>query len=121
MNKKKEFDPKTIKRLIHYIADGHKLKFFASLFCVILNSIVAIFASLFIKELIDNYIAPLLVSETPDFTPLLYLIIKMAIIFGVGIIASFVSNMEFVISTFSVYWKEYLPEKCIFSNSMLLL
>lgn len=93
MNKKKDFNAKTIKRLIHYITDGHKLQFFTSLFCVIINSIVGIFASLFIKELIDDYIAPLLVSETPDFTPLLYLIIKMAIIFGVGTIASFISNI----------------------------
>lgn len=82
-----------IKRLLSYIWKDHKIKFIVSTICIIINSVVGVISSLFLKELIDNYIEPLLVSSVKDYSSLLILILEMAIIFIIGIIVTYISNI----------------------------
>lgn len=93
MNKENDFRKSTLVRLFKYIANGHKLAFTFSIICVIVNSLVSVISSLFLKDLIDEYIAPLLLMDNPIYNELFNVIITMAIIFLVGIIASFLSNI----------------------------
>ncbi|NLM35940.1 MAG: ABC transporter ATP-binding protein, partial [Clostridiales bacterium] len=53
--------------------------------------------TLFLRNLIDDYIAPLLNKTSPDFTPLLKAIVTMAAIYYVGVIATYVYNRIMVI------------------------
>ena len=44
---------------------------------------------MFMKNLIDDYITPFLLTDTPDFTPLTRAIARVAAFYGVGIIATY--------------------------------
>ncbi len=91
--KKNEFSKDTIVRLLAYIKDNYKIRSILVLLCIIISSLVSIASSIFLQILIDDYIAPLLLTDNPIYDGLLRLILTMAFIFLVGIIASFVSNV----------------------------
>ena len=93
MNKKNDFNKSTVTRVLSYIKNGHKLEMILSCICIIINSLVGVAGSLFIKNLIDDYITPLLISNKLDYSSLMFAIVRIAIIFIVGIIASLLSNI----------------------------
>lgn len=93
MNKKNDFNKSTVTRVLSYIKNGHKLEMILSCICIIINSLVGVAGSLFIKNLIDDYITPLIISNKLDYSSLLFAIVRIAIIFIVGIIASLLSNI----------------------------
>lgn len=80
------------KRLLSYIGKGYKLKFCFVIFFIIISSLAGVAGSLFIEILIDDYIAPLMGSENPVFTPLFRAILIMALIYVIGIIANLLYN-----------------------------
>ncbi len=92
MSKKREYNKKTISRLLSYLKKN-KLKVFGILVCIIVSSLVSICSSLFLKNLLDDYIKPLLLDENPSFGGLKEMILTMSLIFLVGIIASFISTI----------------------------
>ena len=69
MSKKREYNKKTISRLLSYLKQN-KLKVFGILVCIIVSSLVSICSSLFLKNLLDDYIKPLLLDENPSFVGL---------------------------------------------------
>ena len=81
---------KTIKRLFSYIFKDSKLKFFFVILLVIISSLVGVISSLFIKVLIDKYILVLVKESSPNYTPLAMLLVKMAIIYIVGILSTLI-------------------------------
>ena len=89
---KKKVKKGTVKRLLSYIVNGNRLKLLTVVVCIIINALASVSASLFIKELIGDYIEPLLKSASPDFGPLLGAVLKMACIYLVGIVAVYVQN-----------------------------
>lgn len=88
---------KTLKRLVDYVFRGYKLQFLVATITIIISSIVNVVGTLFLRNLIDDYIAPLLNKTSPDFTPLLKAIVTMAAIYYVGVIATYVYNRIMVI------------------------
>ena len=76
------------KRLFKYIFKDTKLKFFFVLILVVISSFVGVASSLFIKVLIDDYIVVLINQGTPDYAPLISLLIKMGIIYAIGILST---------------------------------
>lgn len=92
MSKKREYNKKTISRLLSYLKQN-KLKVFGILVCIIVSSLVSICSSLFLKNLLDDYIKPLLLDENPSFVGLKEMILTMGLIFLIGIIASFISSI----------------------------
>lgn len=92
MSKKREYNKKTISRLLSYLKKN-KLKVFGILVCIIVSSLVSICSSLFLKNLLDDYIKPLLLDENPSFSGLKEMILTMGLIFLIGIIASFISSI----------------------------
>ncbi|MBR0277578.1 MAG: ABC transporter ATP-binding protein, partial [Clostridia bacterium] len=88
---------KTLKRLLSYISKGYSIRFFVVIICIIISSVSSISGSMFLKFLIDDYITPLLLqSGAADFTPLLYAIGTMAVIFIVGAFSSWLYNFIMV-------------------------
>lgn len=88
---------KTLKRLVDYVFRGYKFQFLIATITIIISSIVNVVGTLFLRNLIDDYIAPLLNKTSPNFTPLLKAIVTMAAIYYVGVIATYVYNRIMVI------------------------
>ena len=90
---KKAKDAKgTMKRLLGYIARGNQLRL-AVVFILLLVSTVASVASyLFLKSLIDDYIAPLIGQAAPNFAPLFGALTVMACIYLAGMLASYLQT-----------------------------
>ncbi|MCD7866064.1 MAG: ABC transporter ATP-binding protein/permease [Clostridiales bacterium] len=85
----------TTKRLLSYLGI-YKARFILVICCIVFSAITTALASLFIQSLIDDYILPLLSAENPDFSGLLAYIIRMAVIFAVGVVAAVIYNRVMV-------------------------
>lgn len=89
---KKTKKSKTVLRLLKYVFTTYKLQFFIVLVAIIVSSIASVLGIQFIQRLMDNYIVPLIGNQNPDFTLLLQAILNMAVIYVVGIVATYVYN-----------------------------
>ena len=89
---KKTKKSKTVLRLLKYVFTTYKLQFFIVLVAIIVSSIASVLGIQFIQRLIDNYIVPLIGNQNPDFSLLLQAILNMAVIYVVGIVATYVYN-----------------------------
>ena len=87
----------TIKRLMSYVTGQYKAQFTLVLVCILISSLAGVAGSLFLKTLIDDYIAPLLLAENPVFAGLLEAILIMAGIYLAGVVATFVYNRLMVV------------------------
>ena len=77
------------KKLFSFIFKRHKFKLLAVSVLVIISSLATISVSLFMRFLIDDYVLPLLKMDVPDFSTLLFLLIKMVIFLLLGVLSSF--------------------------------
>jgi len=84
-----KIDPKTIKRLLGYMTK-YKLHLAAVLVCIGVSSLVSVASSLFIGDLIDDYITPMLLNQSSDFSGLLKAIVSMGFIYLAGVAASLI-------------------------------
>lgn len=90
---------KILKRLLAYILKEYKFLFFMVLVTIIISSLANVIGTLFLRNLIDDYITPLLDKSGADFGPLLKMIITMAVIYYVGVISTYIySRIMIVIS-----------------------
>lgn len=80
---------KTFKRLMSYLGK-YRLLMIPVVICILVSAVAGVAGSLFLKTLIDDYITPLLASGEKNFAPLLQAVIKMGIVFILGIIATFI-------------------------------
>ena len=80
---------KVLKRLLIYIFKGYKFKTVAVVIFIIMSSLANVIGTLFIKNLIDHYIAPYLNQAQVDYLPLLRAIIMMGIIYFIGVFSTF--------------------------------
>lgn len=83
---------KILKRIFSMIFEKYSIHVIVVLICVLLNTYASIQGTLFTKTLIDDYIAPILLKSSPDFAPLLSAIIRIAIIYLLGVGASFLQQ-----------------------------
>ena len=90
---------KTLKRLLVYILKEYKFLFSMVMLTIIISSLANVYGTLYLKNLIDDYVTPLLNTSGADFGPLLKMITSMALIYYVGVIATYAySRMMIVIS-----------------------
>lgn len=80
---------KILRRLMAYIMKNYAIAVVVVLICIIYSAFANVQGTLFMEELIDEYIQPLLESKSPDFTSLLHAIVRVAFFYGIGVIASF--------------------------------
>src|SRR5574344_971256 len=83
---------KILKRIFSMIFEKYSIHVIVVLICVFLNTYASIQGTLFTKTLIDDYRAPMLLKSSPDFAPLLSAIIRIAIIYLLGVGASFLQQ-----------------------------
>ena len=83
---------KILKRVLSMMFEKYWLHIIIVLICVIVNTFASIQGTLFTKTLIDDYITPMLTQSVADFSPLLSAIIRIAIIYLLGVSASFLQQ-----------------------------
>ena len=91
-NKKKNSKWNTTKRLLSYVISTYKLQLVVVLVSIIISALVGVAGIEFIKYLIDDFITPLLGSQNPDYTALFNVIMMMALVYIVGVIATYIYN-----------------------------
>ena len=87
----KNVNKKTVSRLFSYIG-RYKLRLIAVLLCIIISAVANVQSSLFLKTLIDSYIAPMLVDGSADFSNLLGAIGRLSVLLAAGIVATYLYN-----------------------------
>ncbi|WP_460278801.1 ABC transporter ATP-binding protein [Clostridium sp. CTA-5] len=88
---------KTLKRLLSYVFKGYKFLFFIVLLTIIISSLANVVGTLFLRNLIDDYITPLLNKSGVDFAPLLKMIITMAVIYYIGVLSTYIYSRIMII------------------------
>ena len=84
---------KTMKRLLGYVFKNYKLHCFITMVLIIISALATVASSLFTKNLIDQYIAPLLLSSAyPSYSKLFHALCIMACIYAVGTLATYLYN-----------------------------
>ena len=86
----------TLKRVLSYIWMPYKFRFLLVVICILVNAFSSVAGSMFIQNLIDDYIVPLVGVENPVFTSLFKAIGIMVVIYLTGVIASLLFNLIMV-------------------------
>lgn len=83
---------KLFKRVMAYIFEKYGIHLMAVIILIFVSVLANVQGTMFTKTLIDDYIAPMLVSSTPDFTPLLHAIMRVAVFYAIGALSAFAST-----------------------------
>lgn len=81
-----------LKRLMGMLMKHYGVAIIIVAICIIINVLANVQGTMFMQRLIDDYITPLLKSETKNYTPLLHAIGRVVCFYGIGIIASYSYN-----------------------------
>lgn len=94
-NSKKEKNKKgSAKRILNYLFKGHKIQISLVIVLIIISCITSVSSALFTGDII-NYIGKIM-NEGASFSGIITRITIMAVVFGVGILASYLYNLIMV-------------------------
>ena len=79
-------------RVLGYMLKKYWLAFIIVVLCIIGASLATLQGTLFMQSLYDDYISPLLLSETPDFSGLSAALFRVGTIYVVGILCAYAYN-----------------------------
>ncbi len=89
---------KVLKRLLSYVLKEYKFLFVIVVICIFISSLSNVAGTLFLRNLIDDYITPLLnKTGAADFAPLLKAILTIAAIYLVGVLTNFLFNRIMIV------------------------
>jgi len=89
----RKLDIKVLGRLMSYVLKRYRWHYLIVLIGILVTSLASVSSSIFMKSLIDDYITPMLVQETADFTPLFKALVTMACIYLTGTFANFIYHL----------------------------
>ena len=92
MGGKVKIDKDTFKKLMNRITSKHKVGWVVVIILIIISVIASIQSSLFVGTLIDDYIAPLLLEDSPVFDGLFKAICQIAVIYVIGTVSTYAYN-----------------------------
>ena len=84
---------KLFMRLMRYVFRTYKWYYISVIALIFISVLASVQGTLFTQTLIDDYIAPLLLSDTPDFGPLAMAILRVAGFYLLGVAASFLQSL----------------------------
>lgn len=82
---------KLFKRLLAYIFKNYAIHCFIVVVCIFVTVFATNQGTMFMKNLIDEYITPLLSQEQPDYSNLIAAIKEVAVFYAFGALAAFVN------------------------------
>ena len=91
-----KMDFKVLSRVFSYVGTKYKFLMVFVVLCIFASSVANVFSSLFLGNLIDDYVKPMLLEGSTDFMPLLMMLLKMAGIFLIGIVSTYTYNIIMV-------------------------
>ena len=86
----------TGKRLVSYVIGHHKKQFAWVLICILFSSAAVVLSSIFLEVLVDDYITPLMLAGSTDFSGLLKMILLMALVYLFGSACTLLYNQIMV-------------------------
>ncbi|MDD7282112.1 ABC transporter ATP-binding protein [Floccifex sp.] len=92
MNNKKKPNFSSLFRVLKEVISNYKLLAFIVIILILISSITGVIGNTFIKSLVDVYIVPMLSQETPDYMPLFSALSKLACIYLIGVLSSYLWN-----------------------------
>lgn len=96
-------DPgKQLMRVFKYVFKDYKFHCIAVFVMIIVGVLCNVQGTLFTRSLIDDYITPFVLADTPDFTPLRNAILRVACFYAMGIIANYTQNRIMALVTQNV-------------------
>lgn len=96
MTKKQAQQPsqmQTLTRLLKYVYRVSPAALIVSLVSVIIGAAASVVGSLFIEQVIDRYITPMLKQKSPDFGPLAHAVLLMAGVYAIGLVANYLFTL----------------------------
>ena len=79
-------------RLMKYVLKDYKFHCISVVVLIVVSVLCNVQGTMFLKNLIDEYITPFLLSDNPNFTPLAHAIAKVAAFYALGVLATFGYN-----------------------------
>lgn len=80
---------KLFARLMGFIFKKYLPACIIVVICIFVSVLANVQGTMFTKNLIDDYIVPLLETKTPDYGPLLAAMGRVAVFYGIGVISTF--------------------------------
>ena len=90
---------KLLARLMNYVFRDYKVHCIFVFIFIFLGVIANVQGTMFTKNLIDDYITPFLLTDSPDFSPLAHAIGRVAVFYGVGSVSTYAYNRIMVTVT----------------------
>ena len=81
-----------VLRLMNYVLKDYKFHCISVVILIVISVLCNVQGTMFMKNLIDEYITPFLLSDNPNFTPLAHAIGKVATFYAIGVAATFGYN-----------------------------
>lgn len=85
-----------LKRLMAYILKKYKWQCLLVALCILVSTVANIGGTLFMRNLIDDYILPFVNRAQPDLTPLLRALLMMAAVYYVGVFCTWAYNFMMI-------------------------
>ena len=85
-----------LKRLMAYIQKKYKWQCLLVALCILVSTAANIGGTLFMRNLIDDYILPFVNRAQPDLTPLLRALLMMAAVYYVGVFCTWAYNFMMI-------------------------
>ncbi len=82
---------KLLKRMLGYVFKYYGIQFLIVVICIFVTVYSSVQGTLFIQQLIDEYILPMIGNGNPDFAPLAAAIGRVAFFYILGVIAAFIN------------------------------
>ena len=79
-------------RLMKYVLKDYKFHCISVVVLIVVSVLCNVQGTMFMKNLIDEYITPFLLSDNPNFTPLAHAIARVAVFYALGVLATFGYN-----------------------------
>ena len=83
---------KMLGRLMGYIFKNYRIHIIVVVIGIVVSVLANVQGTMFMKTLIDQYIMPMLQSETPDFHPLALAILRVACFYAIGVACTYTYN-----------------------------
>ena len=87
----RKLNVKVLKRILSYMG-AYKARLIFVVICILVSAIVSAGSAMFVEILIDDYISPMLLQDSPVFTGLIKALCIMAIVYVVGVLAGYLYN-----------------------------
>ena len=90
---------KLMARIMAYVGKKYRISCIIVVICIFIGVLANVQGTMFMRDLIDSYILPLIGQEHPDFGPLLAAICRVGAFYAVGILSTFAYNRIMVYVT----------------------